>query len=163
MSTLEELKSTMKTLDSLIKSTNREINQYQKRIKQYQDCINLLNEKKKTLSILKAEHRAIKNDAEAKRKVLINKLKRVISIDEIQKSISIMSRTIKIQRANAKRDFWDAQKVIENAVMQLREAGISSKGLDRLERMNYNRPDIYFSYSVGLNEILDLKEINSAD
>lgn len=161
MATLAELKSTINKLDLLIESTNRKINLYQKRIKKYQDCIDMLNNKQANLSILEAKHSAIRNDAEAKKEVLIDKLKRVISIDEIQKSISIMSRTIKIQRANAKRDFWDAQKVIENAVMQLREAGISSNGLDKLVYMNYNRPDRDFPSSIGLDEILNLKEIKT--
>jgi hypothetical protein len=159
MATLIELKSAINKLDLLIESTNRKINLYQKRIKKYQDCIDMLNSKQATLSILEAKHSAITNDAEAKKEVLIDKLKRVISIDEIQKSINIMSRTIKIQRANAKRDFWDAQKVIENAVMQLREAGISSKGLDKLVYMNYNRPDRDYPNCVGLEEILNLTEI----
>ncbi|OCG35719.1 MULTISPECIES: hypothetical protein [unclassified Gilliamella] len=161
MATLAELKSIINKLDLLIESTNRKINLYQKRIKKYQDCIDMLNNKQASLSILEAKHSAIRNDAEAKKEVLIDKLKRVISIDEIQKSISIMSRTIKIQRANAKRDFWDAQKVIENAVMQLREAGISSNGLDKLVYMNYNRPDRDFPSSIGLDEILNLKEIKT--
>ncbi|OCG77367.1 hypothetical protein A9G42_05535 [Gilliamella sp. Nev6-6] len=160
MATLAELKSTINKLDLLIESTNRKINLYQKRIKKYQDCIDLLNNKQAALSILEAKHSKIKIETESKKEVLVDKLKRVISIDEILKSISIMSRTIKIQRANAKREFWDAQKIIENAIIQLREAGISSKGLDKLADMNYNRPDRDFPSLIGLDEVLSLKEIN---
>lgn len=70
-----------------------------------------------------------------------------------------MSKTIKIQRANVKREFLDAQRVIDNAVQKLSEAGISSKGLTKLALMNYNRPDRDFPSSIALSDILALSQI----
>lgn len=53
----------------------------------------------------------------------------------------------------------DAQRVIDNTVIKLSEAGISSKGLTKLALMNYNRPDRDFPSSVALSDVLALSEI----
>lgn len=98
-------------------------------------------------------------ESEQRQSILEERLNRVIDLDEIMKSISIMSKTIKIQRENAKREFWDAQRVIDNSVLKLTEAGISSKGLTKLTLMNYNRPDRDFPSSVTLSDVLALSEI----
>ena len=159
MATFKQLASSIDHLDSLIKSAQHAIELHQRRIKKYQKALDLINNKQGELLILESQHKAVKNEAEEKKEILKDKLSKVIDIELILKSISIMSRTIKIHRAPAKSDFWDAQKVIEDAVLQLRKVNLVSKGLDKLALMNYNRPDRDFPASVGLDEIFNLTEI----
>ena len=160
MQTLQDLKDTVVNLNLLIKAAQRKVKQCENKIKKYQKYINVINNKQTALRLLEAQHVKLLQESEQRQSILEERLNRVISLDEIIKSISIMARTIRIQRANAKRDFWDAQRVIDNAVLKLREAGISSKGLNKLALMNYNRPDRDFPSSVVLSDILTLSEIN---
>lgn len=161
MATFKQLASAIADLDSLIKSAQHSIKLHQRRIKKYQKALDLINNKQGELLILESQHKAVKNEAEEKKEILKDKLSKVIDIELILKSISIMSRTIKIHRAPAKSDFWDAQKVIEEAALQLRKVNLVSKGLDKLTLMNYNRPDRDFPGSVGLDEIFNLTEIKT--
>lgn len=160
MQTLQSLKDTVTNLNSLIKAAQRKVKQCENKIKKYQKYIDIINNKQTALSLLEVQHVKLLQESEQKQSLLEERLNRIINLDEIIKSISIMARTIRIQRANAKRDFWDAQSVIEDAASQLRKAGIISKGLDKLAMMNYNRPDRDFPSSVGLSDILTLSEIN---
>lgn len=161
MATFKQLASEIDRLDSLIKSAQHEIELHQRRIKKYQKALDLINNKQGELLILESQHKAVKDEAEEKKEILKDKLSKVIDIELILKSISIMSRTIRTRRAPAKSDFWDAQRVIEDAVIQLRKVNLVSKGLDKLALMNYNRPDRDFPSSVGLDEIFNLTEIKT--
>ena len=160
MQTLQSLKDTVTNLNLLIKTAQRKVKQCENKIKKYQKYIDVINNKQTALSLLEVQHVKLLQESEQRQSLLEERLNRIINLDEIIKSISIMARTIRIQRANAKRDFWDAQSVIEDAASQLRKAGIISKGLDKLAMMNYNRPDRDFPSSVGLSDILTLSEIN---
>lgn len=157
------IKTTIKEIDSFINTHKRRTKSLQKKIAKYQKAIDIINNKQTALSILEALHNNLKIDAAEKKAVLVEKLNKVINIDEILKSISIMARTIRMQRASAKRDFWDAQKVIDNAAVELRKVGIVSKGIDKLSLMNYNRPDRDYPSSIGMDEILNLKEITKVE
>lgn len=157
------IKATIKEIDAFINTYQSRVKSLQKKIQKYQKAIDVINNKQIALSILEAQHNNLKIDAAEKKEVLVNKLNKVISIDEMLKSVSVMARTIRMQRASAKRDFWDAQKIIDNAVVELKKVGIVSKGLDKLSLMNYNRPDRDFPSSVGLDEILNLKEITKVE
>lgn len=159
MQTLQNLKDTVANLNLLIKTAQRKVKQCENKIKKYQKYIDVINNKQTALRLLEAQHVKLLQESEQRQSILEERLNRVIDLDEIMKSISIMSKTIKIQRANAKREFWDAQRVIDNAVLKLTEAGISSKGLTKLTLMNYNRPDRDFPSSVTLSDVLALSEI----
>lgn len=161
MATFKQLASATDNLDSLIKSAQHSIELHQRRIKRYQKALDLINNKQGELLMLESQYKSVKSEAEEKKEILKDKLSKVIDIELILKSINIMSRTIRTHRAPAKTDFWDAQKVIEDAVLQLRQVNLVSKGLDKLALMNYNRPDRDFPSSVGLDEILNLTEIKA--
>lgn len=167
MTTQKELKLAAKELDLLIESATKEITKLQNRIKKYQNHIDLLNEKQDLLNKKQAELSSLeeqcnqaKSEAEATQEALVKKLEQAVNIDQILKSRNIMSRAIRVRRASSKDDFYAAQKVISNAVAQLRKIGISSKGLYDLAVMSHSRPDRDAPSSIELEDILLLEEVD---
>lgn len=174
MTTQKELKLAAKELDLLIESATKEITKLQNRIKKYQNHIDLLNEKQDLLnekqdllnkkqaelSSLEEQCNQAKSEAEATQEALVKKLEQAVNIDQILKSRNIMSRAIRVRRASGKDDFYAAQKVISNAVAQLRKIGISSKGLYDLAVMSHSRPDRDAPSSIELEDILLLEEVD---
>lgn len=162
LTTLDRINNAVKSIDFLIGSVRSEIKLLQAQIQQYTSCIDSLNNKKITLSVLESQLKKEAQEKQDKQLLLVEKLNKVVNLADVLKAINTMSRTIKIRRASAKAEFWEAQKVIENAAKSLREVGLVSKGLDELAMSNYNRKDLY-NFSIELEDILNLKEIETSE
>lgn len=155
---LSETQSALEKIKTDIRKKRGEIENLDAAIAKKKEAEKLIVEQKEVLAAVAKQVQVRNDEAETKKAAIKEKLEGIIDFDVINDAISTMKRYHNQVGSPASGQFRDAQEDIKEEIDTLRAAGLESVGLNKLYKINFNRPDRDKVGIVTMDDILTVKK-----